>query len=387
MHLSKTTSELRNDPLYDEAFFPSPSDELREISKSSFITPGADGFMKLAKHTYEVICARSQNYRRTVPESAHTYYLGITLIYRFLKLHSGNQNSLTYDEASFIDQFEKGDYKVPASFEKYLAGFGNTQLPSGVKQWFKMNKPTLLASDLGVPGFFGKISEKPGKYASYLSSGVLISRIQNDLRYTSDRGRVRTDSWDLPAPFAYQNRALNKNCLGYAPSVALSTEQTQFIVNREIEQNNVRSSNASIAFCVPLMNAVSAYLNEVRGLKLFDVPKSLMGSQGQLITVLVEDALRQQYRAYASHRIVGSLAKLGSTFMYKVKKVDVEGINLLDMVPNDFPADNPPEAEYLASVMECSVGWDAKLEVYDYESTSFNTDIRLKSVVQADMGE
>lgn len=387
MHLSKTTSDLQTDPLYLEANFPLPSDELREISKKSSLTPGADGFMALAKQTYDHICSRSSHYKRTIPESAHTYFLGMTLIYRFLKLHSLNQYPLDYDEAMFVDQFEKGDYKVPAIFAKYLAGLGNTQLPSGVKQWFRYNKPTLLASGKFVPGFFGKISENPGLYASYPSSGVLVTRIQADVKYTKASPRTRTDEWDLPEPFADKDHPINENCIGYSRAVLLSNEQLQFINNKGIGSDDVGSSNNVVVFNITLMNGVAAHLTEVHGLRLEAISQMSQGSQGQLVTAEIQvphsNAQRHAYRAFASHRIAGPVAQLGSAFLYRLNK-DVDPRVLRHITPTTFsPTEEIPDL-YIAS-LRSNMDGDPKLVLYDYESTDYFSHLALEPYVKADM--
>lgn len=74
-HLSKTTSTLKNDPLYLEAFFPSPSEEMRPMAEEVNHYTGLDGLTPLINETYEYFCAHNLNFKRSVSLSTYAYYI------------------------------------------------------------------------------------------------------------------------------------------------------------------------------------------------------------------------------------------------------------------------------------------------------------------------
>lgn len=389
LHLSKTSSELKNDPLYDEAFFPSPSDELREISKESEIFPGAEGLIPLVNEIYLDVCARSHNYKRNVSLSAHTYYFGTILYARMLSLQRANKRMLSFDEEQFAVQImEQGGFTVPQSFQRYLAGFGNTSLPSGVKQWFNMNKPELDEAN-GLLGYFGPIGIFPGAYASYPCPGVLAQRIMEDLRFTVERN---DPDWDLPPQFLLEDCPINQNCIGYARAVALTGDQVQFFGTKHIVHDEFRSVNNSLPVNPQLLNGVQKFLSEVPGLKLMPTPTNDVGSQGQLVTVKVSDFTRRHermlYVAKAPLRINGSIAFLGSSYLYKFRKSDYNDLDVLHLYPNNFdhPDAQIPD-EYHPSFVLNDQDLDQKLDHYDYESTPFMLPLRMKHVTSFDITE
>lgn len=392
-HLSKTSSELKNDPLYDEAFFPSPSEELREISKESIIYPSCDGLMSLLEDLYLQMSAHSHNYKRNVPISAHNYYFAVLTYARLLHLVKLNKRALTYGESQFVQQImENGEFEVTPAFQKYLSGFGSTNLPCGTKQWFSMHKPTLYSADDGViAGYFGNIENNPGAYASYPCLAVFAQRIMEDMRYTLNLPQDRDEpaEWDLPDQFAYPKRPINRNCIGYMPAVRLSGDQSQFYATKNVTPTDFGSQNTELPFNVLIMNGVQKFIRENHGLQTVPIPLSESGSQGQLVTALVTNfgkhPMQHTFVAKAPLQIVGSIAYLGSSFLYKFKKDGIEIDDQRHLWPNDFDIAELPPRVYRTHFVRNSVGMDAKLDVYDYESTPFLLGLRLKHITSKDV--
>lgn len=386
-HLSKTSSELKNDPLYEEAFFPGPSDELREISHEKKIFPSCDGLMALVEELYLEMTARSFNYKRNVSLAAHSYYFAVLTYARILHLHIMNKRPVIYDEDQFVEQImERGNFDVPSSFAKYLAGYGNTTLPSGVKQWFTLNKPTLGNPQQGIQGYFGPIEINPGAYASYPCIAVFAQRIMEDLRFTANQGNP---DWDLPAQFAFAQHPINANCIGYQPAVRLGQDQVSFLATKGITNNDFGTNNDSIALNLTLLNGVQKFMNEIPGLRALPCPTNETGSQGQLVSVVVEHFNRvrdrNSYVAKAPLKIVGSIAYLGSSFLYKLRKDGLTFGQIRNLLPNDFQAGVNPPAAYRDSVCLNNQDIDEKLDVYDYESTPFQLPLRMKSITSKDV--
>jgi len=388
-HLSKTSSEIKNDPLYLEAFFPSPSDELREISKESSIYPGLEGLVPLVKQSYEQLSARSPHFRKNISESVYAYYVNLAAYARLLFLTKENLDHVTYDERQFLEQYLSGKFTLPKSIERYLAGLGNTQLPSGAKQWFRIHKPRLTPSEAGIAGYFGSILENPGSYASYPSPGVAAQRILEDLRFTREHGG--DEIWDLPEAFCDDGHPLNPNAIGYQPATRLTREQIQFIELKGVDQGEFGSVNEAIPMNVQILNGVSTYLAEIRGAKLVEFPTNVEGSQAQLITARVSsvrvDLGRSLLKVFAPLRIVGPIAYLGGTFTYKFRKTDLSTQERRLLLPTTYAMGAVIPPDYVVSFERNSIGLDPKLDQYDYESTEFNPTLRLKSITALDLTE
>lgn len=76
-HLSKTTSELKNDPLYLEAFVPSDAEELVPIAEELNHFTGFEGLTPLINESYENFCAHSLNFKRSISLSMYNYYITV----------------------------------------------------------------------------------------------------------------------------------------------------------------------------------------------------------------------------------------------------------------------------------------------------------------------
>lgn len=136
-HLSKTNSELKNDPLYLEAFFPSPTEELVPIAEELNHFPGFDGLTTLINETYESFSSHSLNFKRSVPLSAYAYHLAVLTWARVLYVKRLNKYKVTTDEIEFVDMiYNQGNFILPKTLTIYLSGFGNFTIPSSTESKF-----------------------------------------------------------------------------------------------------------------------------------------------------------------------------------------------------------------------------------------------------------
>lgn len=379
-HLSKTESQLKNDPLYEEAFFPSPLEEMRPISKEVRFYPGSDGFPQLSSEIYSMI-AQDYNYKRNVPECAHEYYLGILLHARLLELHESNQGRLTFDQSVFLNAVKTGKYMMPLSFHRYLASFGNFDLPSGKDQLFALRDTRQVDDpDTELSGYFGSIMDHAGLYTSYVCPAILARKIQECLRFT--RQGVNPD-WNLPVIFSYidadgDSLPLNSKCLGYSPAVNLSRDHVQLLSHANITEN-VFECYAEVPFHPGLMNAVASYMQSVRNIELVGMPTSINGSQGQIVSVTSLPGRIEKLYPQSAYQVVGSLAYLGAGYQYLKIKSD-DSIHW----PNTFPRGLLPDQNYRESIQWNQRNIDPKILLFDYSGVEFDPHIRSREIVSRD---
>lgn len=382
-HLSKTESQLKNDPLYEEAFFPSPLEELKPMSKEDFFYPGCDGFTQISHEIFSELTAHDYNYKRNVPECAHEYYLGILLYARLLELHRSNHGTLSYHQSEFLSAIDTGKYQMPLSFHRYLSGFGNNNLPSGKEQIFAIRDlPIEEDPETHLSGYFGNIADNSGLYTSYVCPAILAQKIKECLRYTNTNHQP---DWNLPEGLAYMDEigityALNEKCLGYSPAIQLSRDQVGFLANQGITQTQFRCY-ADVPFHSALMNGIAQYLSEIHDLMLVGMPTTTAGSQGQFVSVTpLTNGRTEVLIPQSAYNIIGSLAYLGAGYQYfKIKAKTKE------CWPNTFPTIVTPSEEYIASITWPQDHVDPKLLRYDYVSHEFDPHIRGKEIVKYDM--
>nr|UCR92553.1 MAG: capsid protein [Partitiviridae sp.] len=366
----------KNDPLYADAFFPNPLEELQEISKEDFFYPGCDGFEQLSHQIFLNVTARDFNYKRNIPECAHKYYLGMHLFARLLELHKGNRNMTSHVQDTYINSVRLGKYHIPDSFHRYLSGFGNASLPSGKKQLFALQP---LPSEVGdnIPGYFGNIKDNAGLYTSYVCPAVLAKNILECIRFTETG---QNPEWNLPEAMAYGTYPLNANCLGYSNAVRLTNDQKNFLSNQDITAERFTCYD-EVPFHAALMSGVSKYLEATRDLVLVDSPMSMTGSQGQFVSVVPTKCGDAELLVpQSAYQIIGSLSYLGAGYQYyKIKTKDRQ------FWPNDIPEDTDPPAPYSDSIVWNQEHADGKLKFVDFIGTEFNPQIRGRQITQLDI--
>lgn len=386
--LSTASSELKNDPLYQDAYMPSPSEEFREVADRPRIFSGCEAFPVIAAETYTVLSASSPNYKKVVPRSAHDYYLGMLLYARLLRLHEMSDH-LTYEEKAFVEQITvnhgtDGGYTVPHSFASYLAGFGNTTLPGGRDIMFGFRHPALTSavfSGVRINGFFGRIQDNMGNYASYVSPGVLASRIIADL----DVHNNDELDWDLPDEIADPEHAINVNCLGYEPAVPVAGMQMDCYRIAGITPLVFPTINGALPLNAGLMNYVHRMMMGINGLKVDAIPLAAGGSVGQLC---YETVTRVDTRLGLSRFKSSSLLRLpsppgyvGATFLYMIDKV---ASDLASIVPVDYYNDPIPEGVGI-DLRHNQTASDESLFFPRFETVEFNTQLRLARILPSDV--
>lgn len=164
--LSKTTSQLTNDPLYLESFMNELGTEIRRAPQVSEVHSGHFGFPRLVEEDYKSATARSHIYGINVSESMHAYYVGMNLYARMLEILPKTGNILTVGETDFCTQMQCEPYSVTKAVEQYASGIGNITIPNSADCDFVYDKPDLVPGE-NIVEFFGPIQANAVDYASY----------------------------------------------------------------------------------------------------------------------------------------------------------------------------------------------------------------------------
>ncbi|MCD7451009.1 hypothetical protein HAX54_009277 [Datura stramonium] len=179
-HLATVSTPEKNDPLWTTGLGDS---ELCEV------------LPQLIQVMHLSLTAASTGYARRIPESALSYYAAVCTTY------PGVSPLLAY----------------------YLAGFGNTRVPSGRDIKFRLaDRPNYIASG-NVSGWFGRVTaETQLLYASYPCLVVHAARVLVDVN-PAEYAR----HWDFPqdiSPDIVGALRPSSACLGYAPRARLSQQ-------------------------------------------------------------------------------------------------------------------------------------------------------------------
>lgn len=376
-HLSKTTSALKNDPLYMDAFMPSPSEELVPIAEEVNHTPGFNGLTTIINESFEVMAAKSQNFKRNVPPAAYAYYISVFAWARVLKLKQMNRYRLTTAELEFVEMiYEQGNYVLPKSIGIYLSGFGNFKIPSGPDSKFN-TIPYVLDED----GFFEDFADT-FITALYPCISVYSQRIMADLIFTRDGGNPgwNVDGEELP---------WNNRCLGYELAQHLSDMQTRIYQSGGITADNFPSDCDILHINTRLLNNVQKYINEVPTIETVPIPVSLTGTIGQMIICEPQTIRRMQipedvggfnFTAESSLECSGSISFLSGTFLYRINKSEAHHGFF-------FPFDIgiPTEAE-LEQLNMANNNWSPLLHnITHYSNVPFKSNLRMKKVCSIDV--
>lgn len=373
-YLSKTTSDLKNDPLHLEAFMPAPSEALTAVAEELNHYPGFDGLSTLVNETHEQFAAHSHNYKKSVPLSGYAYYISVMSWARALKLKQLNRYTLTSFERDFLDViYEQGNYVLPKAVGIYLAGLGNITLPEGPESKFNLKPYTYDRQ-----GYFENMDQN-FLCAKYPCIAIFAQRIMHDLDYTLN------DDVDLEWLPNELDHNWNTRCLGYAPGVNLSHMEQQIFNTCGITDEDFPSDCEGLMINIRLLNNIQKYLTEVQGLETVPLPASITGSLGQLLievpspvsprTRLPIDIGSFNFVSKSPVKISASIGYLSGSFLYRISKLE-------DRLGFFFPYQiAAPTDEQLLLLDDLNTGWSPIYEgIYHFQNVDFKPGLRMKKV-------
>lgn len=374
-HLSKTSSELKNDPLYMDAFMPSPSEELVAIAEELNHFTGFNGLTGIINESFDNFAAKSVNFKRSVPQSAYAYYIAVMAWARALYLKKLNKYRLTTEEREFVDIiYEQGNYVLPKSVSMYLSGFGNFTIPAGPES--KFNLKTFEYDDGGY--FVGM--EDNFLTASYPDVAIYAARIVHDIAYSNGEGEPE---WLVNGI----DRVWNTRCLGYAPAQRLNEMVLRIFNSCNITADGFPVDCDVIPLNIRLLNNVQKYICEVATIETAPLPSNVSGSVGQMVMctpertrIPPEDLGSYSFVASTPLMIPGSTSYLGGTFLYRIDKSEN---NLSFFFPYDIRYPTIPQQEALNIL---NTGWSPLLEgIRHFSNVPFKSNLRMKKVCSIDV--
>lgn len=377
-HLSKTTSDLKNDPLYLDAFMPSPSEELIAVAEELNHYTGFQGLTALINESYENFASKSVNFKRSVPHSAYAYYVSVMAWSRVLLLKKLNKYRISSEERDFVEIiYEQGNFVLPKSIGLYLSGFGNFDIPDGPESKFDT-----IAYEYEENGHFREMEENYLN-ATYPNISVYAQRICEDLRYTANREGGA--AWNVNAIV----REWNNRCLGYAPATNLNEMVCRIFQTSGIVVDGFPRDCDVFALNIRLLNNVQKFILEVPTIETVALPSSVTGSIGQMVTNIPENiSLRNlpdnigsfSFRSNSPLKLPGAPSYLSGTFLYRV-----------DRSRNHYGFFFPYTIARVTNA-QCAIldqtnrGWSPLLMgISHYMNISFKTYLRMKKVCSIDV--
>nr|QHA33903.1 putative capsid protein [Atrato Partiti-like virus 2] len=392
-YLSKTATELMNDPLSEKAYFPTPSSAFMACATKEKIHSGATLLPALQDETYNQVSAANPSYAKTVPKSAHDYYVGVVTFARLVSLHMKSGGKVTADEYLFLAQMAEYGFTVPKSLSLFLAGFGDTKLPSGRELSFTMTKPesvigvvTVGGVGYQIPGYFGAIEHNLGTYSSYPCLGVYMQRLLQDLLHPENQAHP-TD-WDLPETLRMEGKPINHNCIGYSPSVRLAQEQRSFLFGAGVANDRFDFAFETIPIMYELLVAIHMKLSASR-MTLFPISNIRLGSVGQVPVESVVGQTTQrmigaQFIARTAFDLPASEGYLGSSFLYNVDKGSTELRILKSMMPVRYRPHDPVTAQARLSLNQLFVDSTPLVKNTGFETIGFSPLLRLGEIIKVE---
>lgn len=320
-HLASTSTAERNDPLWVGSvcsqfeLFPSPN--------LAQIWVGAEHLPLITDVIHRSIVTVANGYARRVPQCALAYFCAVSTWARMLRLERENGGELDPMEDRFVDQVAALNLRVPALLAHYLAGMGNTRVPSGRDLRFK-----LLAREYvdtaNVNGFFGQISpETQPLYQNYPCLAVYAAKMMAD----SSRAQYAA-AWPLPAVIV-PDAALPGNgggptaaLLGWSNRSRLTEQQLGFLEAVGISADErFPSSNRTLPLNIAALLAVQTELDAADKVRKTPVSTAVVGSVGQLgLLSHFEELLAVTTTGmfHCAFRIPGEVSFSASAFGYRV---------------------------------------------------------------------
>nr|UQE85430.1 putative capsid protein [Krahall insect-associated virus 1] len=390
-YLSKTATPLSNDPLSEKAYFSAPGSAFLPVATRERIASGTTILPALQDEVYTKLCAVSPMYSKTVPKCGHDYYIAVLTYYRLLKLHMKTGGTLTSSESGFVYQMDDAGFTTVKSHALFLAGLGDTKIPSSRETYFLFIKPQLAAGrirlggrEYNIPGYFGPIENYLGAYAGYPCLGVYAQRILQDLWRVEHPQDV---DWDLPDELAFDGHAVNPNCLGYEPATRLSSEQQAFLRGCGIGLRDFHFENADLPIHFELLVGIHMKLGGTK-VGLHPISDLRMGSVGQVPVEVVASqlttrAVRATYRAETSVELPATEGYLGSTFLYNINKCEHPEF-IKSLMPVFYPRTEFIGLQPRERLNSLYIATTGLVKLRGFETNDFSPTLRLEGVVQLD---
>ena len=318
MHLATESTPDRNDPLWTTGL---GGAELQPMPNTEYVYSTFEALPRVTSVLHTAYVTASSAYSRRITESAMAYYCACASWYRALSLQHQNSLLLTTDEERFVEQYSALQLEIPMLLAHYLAGFGNTRVPSGRDIRFRMpDRPDYIHTD-NVRGWFGRVDEDTQEwYSQYPCLAVYAARLQAEV------ASQWTRSWQLPAeirPNLLGGVGPSTAFIGYGRGARPSRAQIAYLEGLGvIEGEPFVSVNGTFPLNVELLMAIQGELRQVDKLKLSRVPSGIVGSQAQLGRVVIEDELAPLADKAAvletPYRLPNELSFPASAFCYRV---------------------------------------------------------------------
>lgn len=322
-HLSKTSSELTNDPLYEESFFKDFGSSLRRDVDDPRIHSGTTGLKFITENIYKVLITKAARFAKRMPESALAYYFSILTNQRLIKIKA----------TKFVQDIDNVKYYYPKSFSRYLSGFGNTRVQGGRN--LKFLYPLAVARKVTVNNlrWWGAVNERTHHlYLNYPCPAVYYRRIA--LEYLGDEVDEDDDddrpndivNWNLPPRIRANFGWPNVNLQGWKPLGNMTGVQRSFLDAADFDPR-AAPRGLEWSYNPALMNAVSVELENLRFVEAGSVPESSGGSQGQTTfsTCYGDDMypmISGEFIGKSNLDISGPIANMGIKHLYRIKYDD-----------------------------------------------------------------
>jgi len=318
-----SSSSERNDPLW----IPGMTDiTLQPCPGNLYFQPGCEALTDIIYVCYTTFMSNS-GYSSRLPECAFGYYCPVAYYWRLLYLHINNGIEVTDSELlSFMHQVKSLHLEVPPLIAHYLAGFGNTTIPSSRDIMFRMRKVPSYCNAGNTTGWFGRVSaDTQPFYQNYPCLAVYVARMFASLEGGKDIW------WNFPAeiqPVIAGGLCPSLACIGYGPRGNLSRDQRCLL-----EANGVRvaeqfpSSNRCLPLNVSLLFGIRTMLCAQSGLQLLPLPKTVVGTVDQICLTIIEDEHEEgttratPMTLTSSHFIPGEICFPASAYTYRVHHV------------------------------------------------------------------
>lgn len=372
-HLSKAPSEVKNDPLWIEAYAPSAAEEVTPIAEEVNHFVGFEGLAHLSRESYDQIAAHNKNFRESVPESAYAYYLAVMTWARALFIQNANGYRTHADEREMVDLvLEQANYPVPRSVAIYLSGMGNFNIPSSVVSKFRL-KPYTLRNN----GYPQNLDGDQVYMTMYPILPVYAQRIREQVRFTATQQNA---AW-RPNGLV---RVWNSRLMGYADADHLRPNYSVMFQRARITADDFPSEVDTLPVNTNLLNAIANYLDEVPRLDLVPVPQTATGSVGQMLLCnpVNTTAANMSYQGRSPLALPGSASYLGGAFLYRVNRSALGQVDCSRIWPWTNAAPTPAQRTAFSAL---NTGWSPILSgIYHYENVGFQPSLRLKKVVKND---
>ncbi|CAG9840816.1 unnamed protein product [Diabrotica balteata] len=238
-HLSKKSSELKNDPLYAESFFEAFGSVLNRNPDDPIIHSTTEGLQYIDSVLYKEYITKAAGFNKRVPPSALSYYLATLTYARLVQIHLENGFETDWQTERFSRDVQNArSYPCTAVYAKRIL------------------------AEFNVP-----------------REQELLDDDKEEEVDENDDSRV----WNLPQAIRPAGNLIrNRNLQGWLPSQGLSRIQQAFLAEAGVVAGLFECENQSWNFNRKLMEAVSIELSNLQHIEAGDCPTVVAGSQGQI---------------------------------------------------------------------------------------------------------